>query len=167
MLGGCTEAPRPHLQRLKAIQAESKGHLSAVLRADVWSGDRLRVTGMADGFPITESIGEWRIELVPEVDKNVVRLQGLLFASECDVSLDMDRDVLTIDGHEFAGLPIADKSPMFQDMPFEGVAFERVEGPTAGRASIIFLEDGRTVMDFDKVVLNGVRAREYGVLSPE
>ncbi len=124
----------------------------------------MRGTGM-DGD--TESIGRRRIRLVPDADENVVRLQGLHFARDCEVSLDMDRDVLTIDRHEFAGRPIADKSPMFQDMPFEGVAFERLEGPTAGWASIIFLEDGRTAMDFHKVVLNGVRAREYGVLSPE
>jgi hypothetical protein len=115
----------------------------------------------------TETIGPWRIRLVPDADKNVVRLQGLHFASACEVRLDMDRDVLTIDGHEFAGRPVAGKSPMFQNIPFEGIAFERLEGSTAGWASIILLNDGRTAMDFDKVALNGVRAREYGILSPE
>lgn len=163
-LAGCTSEAVEYSQRLAEIQATATGHLRPLLSSASWSGDRLRVAAMKDGFPVTESIGKWEIGLVPDEAKNVVQLTGLHFAENRKVLLDLDLDVLTIDGFEFEGRAISGESPMFKDAPFEGVAFERTEGAILGSGSIIFLSDGRTCMDFDKILVDGVRAGEYGEL---
>jgi hypothetical protein len=164
-LAGCNDASSENLQRLKEISASAKGHLGQLLRAPVWSGDRLRMSRIDGDVPVMESVGKWKIELIPDPTKNMVHIQGLLFAKDSNVTLDMDRDILAIDGQEFVGRPVSGNSPMFKGVPFAGVNFERLDGRIFGYASIIFTEDGRTAMDFDKVFVDGSRAREYGILS--
>jgi hypothetical protein len=160
--------PTPEqLSELGTIKSECKGELKPLLDHPKWSGDRLRVTGIKGGIPVTKSIGPWHIALFPAGD-HIVEIRGLLFAKGHSVKLDMDRDVLIVNGVEFKGSFNTGESPMFENAPFRGVSFEKEGlGLTMGSASILFLDDGRLVMDFHKVVVEGTRAGEYGVLNAE
>ena len=161
---GCGKAETSAEERLLEMSKSAKGHLTPLLASPNWSGDRLRVAGIENGKPVTASIGPWNIQLAPDTEKNVVQIKGLAFADDATVTLDMDQDVLTIDGQEFTGKVIEATSPMFDNLPFQGVSFERADGLVYGKASIIFLDDGRAAMDFDKVYVDGKRAREYGAI---
>ena len=154
------------LASMKSIKTACTGDLSMLLDHSKWSGHRLRVTGRKSGSIVTQNIGPWHIILIPTADESVVEIKGRLFSKGFTVKLDMNRDVLIIKDMEFKGSPIKGKSPMFQNTPFQGVAFKRELGLVNGSASILFLEDGRLSMDFHKVVVNGTRAGEYGVLEP-
>jgi hypothetical protein len=164
VLIGCGKAETSDKERLLEISKSAKGHLTPLLVSPAWSGDRLRVASIENGRPVTASIGPWNIQLVPDIEQNVVQIKGLAFADDATVTLDMDQDVLAIDGHKFAGKAIEATSPMFDNLPFKGVSFERVDGPVYGKAAVIFLDDGRVAMDFDKVYVDGKRAREYGAI---
>jgi len=154
------------LALLAATRAKCKGRLPELLDHAKWSGRRLRVTGMRGGLPVTEDIGPWHIIVVPTSDQSVVEIKGLLFAKALTVKLDVNRDVLIVEGSEFPGRPITGNSPMFGNAGFRGVHFGRQSGLTMGSASILLLDDGRLSMDFHKTVVNGTRAGEYGVLEP-
>jgi hypothetical protein len=159
--------PTPEqLQALEKACVQCKGNLKRLLDCPKWSGERLRVTGIKGGLPVTESIGTWHIAVIPTADPAVVELKGLLFARGISVKLDLNRDVLIVNGAEFKGTPISGKSPGFKNTAYKGVKFERGPGLATGRASILILDDQRVVMDFDKVIVNGARAREYGELKP-
>jgi hypothetical protein len=154
------------LASLATIKAECEGNLSKLLDHAKWSGYRMRVTGMSDGLPETEEIGPWHIFLVPTSDQSVIEIKGLHFARGFTVKLDVNRDVLIIKDVEFKGRPLKGNSPMFQNAPFQGVVFKGELGLVMGSASILFLDDGRLCMDFHKVIVNGTKAGEYGVLEP-
>ena len=158
------EPTEEQLASLAITKEECNGELSSLLDHAKWSGYRMRVTGVQNGLPVTENIGPWHIILVPTADQSVVEIKGLLFAQGFAVKLDMKRDVLTINDADFEGRPLKGNSPMFQNAAFQGVVFERDLGPVMGSASILLLEDGRLSMDFHKVIVNGSRAGEYGVL---
>jgi hypothetical protein len=169
---GCSSkeaSPQPaadaRAERLREIEKSAKGSLTPLVRYVVWTGDRIAVTGLRNGLPTTTSIGPWRIELHPDPKQNVVELKGFLFAKNLPVRLDLDADLLTIDGEPFQGRKLSGKSPLYEMTPFEGVVFERADGKAYGKASILILADGRVSMDFDKVVVNNKRAHEYGALS--
>lgn len=147
-----------------AIAKEKNGPFSALLSHAKWSGNRLRVTGIKDGLPVTESIGAWHVIVVPTSDSSIVELKGFLFAENFSVKLNLAQESLIIKDAEFQGSSIKGNSPMFQNLGFQGFKFERKLGLVLGSASLLFLEDGSIVFDFDKVVVNGARAREYGVL---
>lgn len=153
-----------HLASLAITKAECEGSLSKLLGHAKWSGHRMRVTGMRGGLPVTENIGPWHIMLMPTSDKSVVEIKGLIFAEGFSVKLDVNRDVLIIKDTEFKGRSLQGNSPMFQNAAFEGVVFERDLGLVMGSASILFLDDGRLSLDFHKVLVNGAKAGEYGVL---
>lgn len=157
--------PTPEqLTELATIKSECKGKLKRLLNQPKWSGNRLRVTGVRGGLPVTENVGPWHIAFFP-LGNHVVEIRGLLFAKDHSVKLDMDRDVLIVNGVEFIGSPLTGESPMFQNAPFRGVSFEKAGlALTMGSASILFMNDGRLVMDFHRVVLNGSKTGEYGVL---
>jgi hypothetical protein len=95
-----------------------------------------------------------------------VTLDGLLFAERFDVSLDLERNALVIDGTVFPGKPIDGNSPILQGAAFTGVTFQRTSGRIRGKASILFIEDGSILADFDKVYVDGRRTGEYGLLIP-
>jgi hypothetical protein len=154
------------LTSLATTKAECEGSLSKLLEHAKWSGQRMRVTGVRAGLPVAEKIGPWHIILMPTSDESVVEIKGLLFAQGFSVKLDVNRDVLIIKDAEFKGRPLQGNSPMFQNTAFEGVVFERDLGLVMGSASILFLDDGRLSMDFHKVLVNGAKAGEYGVLEP-
>jgi len=154
------------LASLATTKAECEGSLSKLLDHAKWSGHRTRVTGIRDNLPVTENIGPWHIIIVPTSEKSVVEISGLLFAKPFSVKLDVNRDVLIIKNTEFEGRPLKGNSPMFQNASFQGIVFERQLGLVMGSASILFLEDGRLAMDFHKVIVNGSKAGEYGVLEP-
>ncbi len=159
--------PTPQqLSTLDSIKENCSGDLAKLLDHARWSGHRLRVTGMSGGLPVTENIGPWHIILVPTADKSVVEIKGLLFAKGFSVKIDMDRDVLIVNNSEFQGESITGNSPMFQNAGFKGVDFKRNLGLVMGSAAILFLDDGRLVMDFHKIRVNGIKAGEYGVLKP-
>lgn len=164
VLFGCGPAESVGKQRLLEMAQSAKGHLTPLLASPAWSGDRLRMAGLENGKPVMASIGPWDIRLAPDSDRNVVEIKGLHFAKKSIVTLDVDKDILEIDGHQFAGRVIESTSPMFDDLPFKGVSFERPDGAVCGRASIIFLEDGRVALDFHKVYVHGNRAGEYGAV---
>ena len=160
---------RPDNDRMGSIEIDGQDcseNLRELIGCSKWSGKRLRVTGMKDGFPVTESVGPWHIILVPTAIASVVEMKGFLFAKNLEVKLDLHREVMTINGVEFIGTPLTGNSPMVQGAKFTGVKFESKVGLTMGSAAILFLEDGRALMDFDKVLINGKRAREYGILTP-
>jgi hypothetical protein len=154
-------------RRLREIMKSAQSELLPLLKSAVWSGDRLRVVGVKEGFPVTESVGPWRIELAPHPEKNLIDLKGLKFAGKhkLRVQLDLDNDSLLIGGKLFEGRKISGKSPIARSAAFKGLAFERDGADIEGKASIIFLEDGRTVMDFHKIYIGDAKAGEYGTLS--
>ncbi len=154
------------LSTLESIKENCSSDLAKLLDSAKWSGHRLRVTGLKDGLPVTESIGPWHLILVPTPDKSVIEIKGLLFAKGFSVKIDLDRDVLIVKGSEFQGRSITGDSPMFQNAGFKGITFKRNLGFVMGSASILFLDDGRLVMDFHKIRVNGNKAGEYGVLKP-
>jgi hypothetical protein len=155
---------REQLTSLRKTQDTCKGSLGKLLDHAKWSGNRLRVTGMRNGMAVTESIGPWHIILVPTSDASVVEIKGLLFAKGFSVELDLDRDILIVNDSEFQGHAASTNSPMFENAGLQGVYFDRGLGLVMGSASIGFLDDGRVVMDFHKVIVNGTKAGEYGVL---
>lgn len=150
--------------RLGQIGVSAKGTLGPLARHSHWSGDRLRVTGLQDDRVVTEPIGPWRIILRPDPNENAVELGGLSFAGDL-AALDLDADTLTIGGERFQGTVISGTSPMFERMAYQGLKFEKSDGEMTGRVTILLLQDGRVVMDFDKLYVRGMRARTYGVLT--
>lgn len=119
--------------RLKKIHASAKGTLADLAKNACWTGNRLRVTGMQNGLPKSESIGSWRIELHPHPIENVVELRGFYFAKgKIVIKLDLDEDNLTIGGEKFVSRTISGKSPLFGNTPFHGVAFENKKGRITG-----------------------------------
>lgn len=158
------EATEEQLASLAATKAACTGRLTQLLEHAKWSGNRLRVTGFRDGLPVTQDIGPWHIVIVPTAEQSVVEIKGLLFAKGFSVKLDVNRDVLVIKETEFAGKPLSGKSPLYANAAFQGVGFESELGLVMGSASILFLEDGRVSLDFSKVMVNGAKAGEYGVL---
>lgn len=149
---------------LAITKAACEGKLAALLDHAKWSGHRMRVTGIRNGLPVTENLGPWNINVIPTPDQSIVEIKGLLFAKAFTVTLDVNRDVLTINDAIFKGRPLKGNSPIFQNAAFQGVVFERDSGLIMGSASILFLDDGRISMDFHKVFVNGSKASEYGVL---
>lgn len=150
---------------LTATQESCEGSLQTILDSAKWSGHRLRVTGVRNGTLVTENIGPWHIIFLPTPNRSIVEIKGLLFAANYSITLDMERDVLTVNGVDFKGRPVSGNSPMFNGTRFQGVVFEKHLGLTMGSASILVLEDGRLCLDFHKVIVNGLKAGEYGVLN--
>lgn len=150
--------------RLRQIAVSAQGTLAPLARQPVWSGDRLRVTGLQDDRVLTEPVGAWRITLFPDPTTNAVKLGGLSFDGHLAI-LHLDADTLTVGGEQFPGRVISGTSPMFEEMPYRGLRFEKSEGEMTGKVAILLLQDGRVVMDFDKMHVRGVRARTYGVLT--
>jgi hypothetical protein len=150
----------------KADIAAIQKNLAAFRKHRKWSGNRWRVTGIRDGYPVTESIGAWQIEAVPAKRGPVIELRGIRLGELRSVQLDLARGLLLIDGEPFVGRPIAGKSPIVRDAPFKGAVFERQDGSITGKAALLFLEDGRALLDFYKVWAKGQRGA-YGALSPE
>src|SRR5262249_20208354 len=134
-----TSAVNPTAVRLREIEISAKGALTPLVRHAIWTGHRLRVTGGQNGLPVSERIGPWRIELHPDPKQNAVEIKGLIFAKNAIVRLDLDRDTLVIDGEEFQGRRGTGKSPLFGEIQFNGVAFEREEGKVTGKAAILIL----------------------------
>ncbi len=150
--------------RLRQVAESAKGALAPLARHPHWSGNRLRVTGLLGDRIVTEPVGTWAFSIRPDPDTNVVELGGLVFAGE-PTFLDLDTDTLTIGGELFRGQTVSGTSPMFDGLPFVGVRFEKGDGEVTGKASILFLQDGRVVMDFYHLTVRGVRAGTYGVLT--
>jgi len=144
--------------------AKIKEHLEPFVRATTWNGDRWKVVGMSDGFPVTEGIGPWEISVQPTDKDGVFSLRGIRVGKECTVELDTNRGVLSIDGTSFVGKPLTGKSCIVRGAPFKGAVFECNQLNISGSAAILVLDDGRLLFDFYKVRMHGGRG-EYGILS--
>jgi hypothetical protein len=160
---GCAGAENPAAPTGSELALIQK-HLGSLGEAGVWSGERWRVVGSRDGFPVTESIGTWQVEVVPTEKERVVELRGIKIGGPAVVELDLARGILSINGEPFAGRASSGNSPIAQGAPFNGAGFERTRGTVTGSAVILFLEDGTALVDFYKVWSKGKRG-EYGKLS--
>jgi hypothetical protein len=110
------DLPAPSAEEIATIRT----HLAPLQKAQKWSGDRLRVTGVRDGLPVTESIGPWEVETAPAGKEGVIELRGIRIGSERSVQLDLARGLLLIDGQPFAGRALTGKSPTANNAPFKG-----------------------------------------------
>jgi hypothetical protein len=154
--------PSPDLAELPRT---SQGELDVLRAHERWEGARQKVTGVVGGRPQTEEIGPWNLRIVP-VGEDVVIVEGLYFARNFEVKLDLARNALVLHDTLFLGRPLSGNSPMFGEMAFTGVVFEGDGGRIHGKASILVLADGRVALDFDKVFVDGRRSREYGAVRP-
>jgi hypothetical protein len=142
-------------------------NLRPFLSAQRWKGDRWRITGMSDGFPVTESIGSWEVSLNPTDADGIFRLEGVSIGKPCIVELDTNLGVLHIDGVPFIGSALTGNSPVVRGKPFKGAEFEHSGLGVSGSAAILVLEeDGRVLLDFHHVRTMSSRG-EYGILAPE
>ena len=138
------------------------GAFGELLKYEEWTGNRLRVVGTEDGLPVTENAGPWKISIKPTDSASVIEIKGLFFAHDRSVCIDLAGKTLFVGDAAFVGSEIGGKSPMFQNTEFTGYSFKNDE---FGSAAILFLNDGRLVLDFHKTIVDGTRAQECGVLA--
>lgn len=149
---------------VSALPIRDDSPLAALARHPRWSGERVEVIGFSGGAPTTRVLSTWQITVAPAPD-GLLELTGFHFAQNVRLAVDVRRDILVVHDTVFVGEPVAGRSPLF-GQSFEGVKFSANGGRVSGSASILALADGRFVFDFDKVVIDGRRSREYGSAAP-
>ena len=145
------------------LPEQASGHLAPISSASVWTGERVQVIDVKDGFPVTRGVGAWRIETRPSTD-GLIELTGFPFAKRLRLAVDPSRDALVVGDAVFVGRPLSGNTPLAQGAPFDGVVFEKSGGRIHGTVSILFLESERALVDFDKLWVDGHRVRAYGFI---